>query len=454
MNDSLYHLIARAHETVKAAIERMETNGLKIALILDDQEVLLGVITNGDVRRYMLHGGQATDSVTSCMNRDFCSVTHTASREELLKLLDLGFHVIPRIDEQGKLVDVVTPDYTLASPETPILTRARAPVRVSFSGGGSDLTYYFIKNAGAVLSATVALYSHATLIPRTDHQINIYSEDMQTHEYFGSLFDLLRSKGRGLLSSVVSVIKPSYGFDLYVRSDFPVGSGLGGSSAVATAVVAAFNEMRLDRWTSYEIAELAFQAERLCFGVAGGWQDQYASAFGGINLIELDDKRNLVHAIRMSEEIMNELEECLILCDTKIKHDSSDLHKKQKISVSENEKTSHIHKIVSLSREMHQHLIRGELLEFGKCMGKTWELKKELSNAITNPSIDAIYDAAKKAGALSGKLLGAGGGGFFVFFVQPQYRQQVSQHLRELNCSISNFRIEPNGVTSWRTKIQ
>lgn len=453
MNDQLTHLIARGKETVKTAIERMEINGLKIALILDEQDILLGVITNGDVRRYMLQGGQANDAVTACMNRDFRSVNLAASREELLKLLDLGFHVIPRIDDSGKLIDVVTPEYTLASPEAPVLTRARAPVRVSFSGGGSDLTYYFVKNAGAVLSATVALYSHATLIPRMDHQINIYSEDLQTHEHYESLRELLSSKDRGLLSSVVSVIKPSYGFDLYVRSDFPVGSGLGGSSAVATAIVAAFNEMRLDRWTSYELAELAFQAERLCFGVAGGWQDQYASAFGGINLIELDDKKNLVHAIRMEQEIMNELEECLILCDTRIKHDSGELHKQQKVSVAENERSDHIHKIVELSREMHQHLIRGELLEFGRCMGKTWELKKDLSNSISSPTIDTIYDAAKKAGALGGKLLGAGGGGFFVFFVQPQYRQHVSQYLRELGCTISNFKIEPNGVTSWRTKI-
>ena len=128
----------------------------------------------------------------------------------------------------------------------------------------------------------------------------------------------------------MAVIRPTSGFDLYVRSDFPVGSGLGGSSSVTTAIVAAFNELRLDRWTTYEVAEICFQAKRLCFGVAGGWQDQYASAFGGFNLIEFDGSRNLVHPIRLDASTVNELEECLILCDTQIPHESGAIHKEQR----------------------------------------------------------------------------------------------------------------------------
>ena len=244
-----------------------------------------------------------------------------------------------------------------------------------------------------------------------------------------------------------------YGFDLFVRSDFPVGSGLGGSSAVATAVVATFNEMRLDRWTTYEVAELAFQAERVCFGIAGGWQDQYASAFGGFNLIELDGKKNLVHAIRMEPATLNELEECLILCDSRIKHDSGALHEKQRATVTQEDKASHVTQMVDLCRQMHKHLIRGELMDFGRNLDHAWQLKRSLSSSISTPQIDAIYQAARDAGALGGKLLGAGAGGFFLFFVQPQYRQQVSQCLRDMNCKLSSFRFETGGVVSWRTKV-
>ncbi len=453
MNELIEQLTLLCTRDVLAALKRMESSRFQIVFVVDDSGLLLGLITNGDLRRHLLAGGSSSDPVTACMNTEYRSVTVDASREELLKLLDLGFHVIPRVDAIGKLVDIVTPEYDLASPEAPILTRARAPVRVSFSGGGSDLTYYFVDRPGAVLSTTVALYSHATLIPRADKEINIYSEDLETHERYASLMELLNSPNRGLLRAVVSVIKPVYGFDLYVRSDFPVGSGLGGSSAVATAVVATFNEMRLDRWTTYEVAELAFQAERVCFGIAGGWQDQYASAFGGFNLIELDGKKNLVHAIRMEPATLNELEECLILCDSRIKHDSGALHEKQRATVTQEDKASHVTQMVDLCRQMHKHLIRGELMDFGRNLDHAWQLKRSLSSSISTPKIDAIYQAARDAGALGGKLLGAGAGGFFLFFVQPQYRQQVSQCLRDLSCKLSSFRFETGGVVSWRTKV-
>jgi D-glycero-alpha-D-manno-heptose-7-phosphate kinase len=438
---------------VLIAIERLEKSRFQIVFVVDKNQLLLGIISNGDLRRYLLLGGATSAPVTECMNKEFNSVSEDASREDLLKLFDLGFHVIPRLDQSGKLIDLITPEFDLTSPEVPILTRARAPVRVSFSGGGSDLTYYFVDRPGVVLSTTVALYSHATLIPRADKKINIYSDDLDTLESYPSLLKLMNSENRGLLGAVVSVLKPIYGFDLYVRSDFPIGSGLGGSSAVATAVVAAFNELRLDRWSTYEVAELAFQAERVCFGVAGGWQDQYASAFGGFNLIELDGKKNLVHAIRMEPSTVNELEECLILCNTKINHNSGELHEKQRESLTKQDKPPQVTKIVELCRQMHKHLIRGELIEFGLSLNETWLLKKSLSSSVSSPALDQIYKAAIDAGALGGKLLGAGAGGFFLFFVQPQYRQKVSKQLRAMNCELTNFRFETEGVTSWRSRV-
>ncbi len=431
----------------------MESSRFQVVFVIDESRKLLGIITNGDLRRYLLGGGAASDPVTDCMNRSYKSVGVGASREELLKLLDLGFHVIPRVDSIGCLVDLITPEYDFASPEAPILTRARAPVRVSFSGGGSDLTYYFIDRPGAVLSTTVALFSHATLIPRADSQIEIFSEDFGTEERYESLIELLGQSTRSLLTSVISVVKPSFGFNLYVRSDFPVGSGLGGSSAVATAVVAAFNEMRLDRWTTYEVAELAFQAERLCFGIAGGWQDQYASAFGGFNLIELGGDKNLVHAIRMEPATLSELEECLILCDSRINHHSGDLHSKQREEYQDSDKARYVEEMVDLCRKMHKHLIRGELLDFGRSLGIGWNIKRELSASISTKQLDAIYDSAVKTGALGGKLLGAGGGGFFMFFVQPQHRTAVVRNLKSMGCEVSNFRFETEGVISWRTKV-
>lgn len=441
-------------QSILDAVKCIEAGDLQIAFVVDAERRLLGVVTNGDVRRHLLAGGQTNLPVTLCMNREYRSVHANATREELLKIFDLGFNAVPGVDEQGRLVEVYT-RHMSASAEVPVLARARAPVRMSFCGGGADLTYFFIDHPAAVLSCTVGLYAHATLVPRDDAGIRIFSEDLGREESFPSLHALLASSDKSLLATIVSVIKPTYGFDLYLRSDFPVGSGLGGSSAATTATIAVFNELRQDRWSTYEIAELAFQAERLCFGIAGGWQDQYASAFGGFNLIEFEGQRNLVHPIRLEGSTQNELESCLVLCDTGISHDSGRLHELQREEIQavgcQNELLT---ESVALCRRMHRHLIRGDLRDFGLCLDEAWQLKKSFSSAISHSRLDDIYDAAVNAGALGGKLLGAGGGGFFLFYVQPQFRQRVMRAVRALGCETQNFRFESSGVTSWRTKIQ
>lgn len=209
----------------------------------------------------------------------------------------------------------------------------------------------------------------------------------------------------------------------------------------------------MDRWTTYEMAEVCFQAERLCFGVAGGWQDQYASAFGGFNLMEFDGARNLVHPIRLDEAVRHELEECLLLCDTGIEHDSNAIHAAQRAEFEARQRSDELKDAVNLCRKMHVHLTRGELLEFGRALHAAWQLKRGFSAAVSNEHLDRLYAVALAAGAFGGKLLGAGGGGFFLFFVPPQRRAQVTQALKAQGCTMSSFKLEPKGVVSWRTKV-
>jgi len=456
MNSLVQTLSIAEHQSILDAVECIEAGALQIAFVVGADHRLLGVVTNGDVRRYLLQGGHTDLPVTACMNRRFRSVPVGTPREDLLKAFDLGYTALPGLDADGRLMEVYTRQMA-ASAETPVLARARAPVRMSFCGGGADLTYFFIDHPAAVLSCTVGLYAHTTLMPREDGEarIRIFAEDLDREEDYESLTELLDAPEKSLLATIVAVIKPKYGFDLYLRSDFPVGSGLGGSSAATTATIAVFNELRQDRWSTYEIAELAFQAERLCFGIAGGWQDQYASAFGGFNLIEFENQRNMVHPIRLENSIRNELESCLVLCDTGISHDSGRLHELQRQEIeAESSQTELLSASVALCRRMHRHLIRGELRAFGLCLDEAWCLKKRFSSAISHGRLDDIYAAALDAGALGGKLLGAGGGGFFLFFVQPQHRQRVVNAVRSLGCQTQNFRFESSGVTSWRTKIQ
>ena len=158
-------LSIRERQSILDAVECIEAGALQIAFVVDENMHLLGVVTNGDVRRHLLQGGKTDEPVTACMNEEFRSVRIGAPREDLLKTFDLGFIALPGLDEQGRLVEVYTRQMA-ASAEVPVLARARAPVRMSFCGGGADLTYFFIDHSAAVLSCTVGLYAHATLVPR------------------------------------------------------------------------------------------------------------------------------------------------------------------------------------------------------------------------------------------------------------------------------------------------
>ena len=184
---------------------------------------------------------------------------------------------------------------------------------MSFGGGGSDLTHYFENKAGAVINSAISIYSHATMRVRDDNKIIITSVDLDATLKASNLEDAISQKSAlGLVQSILYVVRPKYGFELSINSDFPVGSGLGGSATLSTTVIACFNALRKDPWTHHEIAEIAFQAERLHFGISGGWQDQYAAVFGGFNFIEFHLEENIV-ILMITQNTIFELEESLVL---------------------------------------------------------------------------------------------------------------------------------------------
>ena len=188
--------------------------------------------------------------------------------------------------------------------EASVLIRAKSPVRISFSGGGSDTTNYFELNDGATLNATISLYAHSRLRIRSDKKISVNSLDLNKKIEAKNLKSFLKLKNQfGLIQSLLKLLNPNFGFDLLLYSDFNMKSGLGGSSAVISSIIGCFNECRIDQWSLHEMAELSFQAERLSFNVAGGWQDQYATVFGGLNFMEFNKVRNTIHPLRLPNNI-------------------------------------------------------------------------------------------------------------------------------------------------------
>jgi D-glycero-alpha-D-manno-heptose-7-phosphate kinase len=448
------HLTIAESDTIEQAFQRLNTNMLGILFARDSEGRVIGAITDGDIRRQLLTGISIQGEVANCINRNFVWARAGAPREQILKLLDQRVHVVPILDADGRLVDVFSRDLFNLGEESEVFARARSPVRISFSGGGTDLTHYFVDNdGGSVINATIAMYAHATLRRRADDRIRIYSHDFRCTVEADNLAALGNEGELALIKSVIRLIQPAYGFDLDVSADFPVGSGLGGSAVVSSAIIGCFNEFRSDRWDRHEIAEMAFQAERLMLNIPGGWQDQYATVFGGFNHMEFSSEQNTIVPLRLEPNIVAELEESLVMCYTGANHDSGSIHRDQKDQHETSPAVEAAARQKEVTREIRHHLLRGQLLECGRLIDEAWHAKRHMSSLISSRELDDIYDLAKANGAVGGKLLGAGGGGYFIFFVRPFHRYPLIAALEQKGLSCSRIAFEENGLRTWKSRI-
>jgi len=435
---------------LKDALKRIDENTFGMVLGVDSSGKAVGIATDGDIRRHLLDGLSLDAPLSSCLNTDFVWADASTPRELILKQLDHRIRIIPLLDEAYRPIDIIRRDHLPTQVEEPIYARARAPVRVSFGGGGSDLTHFFSSQGGAVINTTLSLYSHATLRLRDDKQVHVHSRDLGDSLIAANLSEAFsRNDKFKLIQALLRTIHPDFGFELYLNSDFPMGSGLGGSAVLSAAVLGCFNQFRQDQWDQHELAELAFQAERLYLGVSGGWQDQYATVFGGFNFMEFRMEQNIVHPLRIPRDILDELEESLILCDTGTVHESGSIHDDQREQMRKKDIQDLVRANVDLTYRLRDHLLRGRLLEFGKSLDETWQLKRRFSSQISNPPLDHIYAQAREAGSVGGKLMGAGGGGFFIFYVTPFKKFDLISRLESMGLTIREFRFDHNGLRTW-----
>lgn len=450
---SLNNFIISNTSSIREALIQIEKNHKGFILVADEKNVIIGIATDGDIRRKLLEDVKVEDSILTCTNRDFIWANFDTPRELILKQLDHKIRAIPVLDGDKRLIAILTPEDLPEISEVKTFSRAKAPVRISFGGGGSDTSTYFSEYGGAVINATISLYSHATLKIRDDERIFISSLDLEKSVEFKDLSEFLAHTGDFLLVKfIIKSIRPSFGFELYLQSDFPMNSGLGGSAVISAAILGCFNELRKDKWDLHELAEIAFQAERIHMGVAGGWQDQYATTFGGINFIEFSHKQNIVHPIRIPKNLILELEESLILCYTGTNHNSGNIHQDQKKQTKNIDVKSRIQSNVDLTYQMRNLLLRGNLKDFGLCLDKAWQLKRSFSSKISNPLLDEIYKGALLNGAKGGKLLGAGGGGYFLFYVPAFSRNKLIDWINNNGLIYTPFRFEESGLQSWTVR--
>ncbi len=446
---NLKKYIISNNSSIRESIKKIDKNKGGFILISNYNNQIIGIVTDGDIRRGLLKNHDLDQNIETCLNSNFLYVNSDFSYENIYKKLDDKISFIPVLNDKDELVSIITKDNIPLRFEKETYARAKSPVRISFGGGGSDTTSYFKDNNGAVINSTISIYSHSTLYRRNDKKICIDSLDLDKKMEYNSIKDLKIKDEFKLINALIKTINPEFGFNLIIQSDFPKSSGLGGSSAVLSAIIGCFNEFRKDKWTLYEMAEIAFEAERLHLGISGGWQDQYATVFGGFNFIEFRADENIVFPMRLNNKIICELEESLILCYTKTNHNSNLIHENQKSNTSNIEINNNIKSNVKLTYEMRKFLLKGDLIQLGRSLDKSWEYKKSFSSIISNNFLDEIYNEAKINGALGGKLLGAGGGGYFLFFVSPINRNNLISWISKNNLKYVPFRFEDKGIQSW-----
>lgn len=303
----------------------------------------------------------------------------------------------------------------------------KTPFRMSFFGGGTDMENYFRENGGAVLSTTFDKYCYVNVrhLPRFfDYSTELsYAKTERVTDINAIQHPLIRNAMKML---------DMHEIRLTYEADLPARSGLGTSSSFAVGMLNAFYALKGKYADKHKLADEAIYLERKLCGETGGWQDQIAASFGGFNRIEFNADGYEVSPVIISPERKQQLNDNLLMFFTGFTRFSSEVQKVNKLD--DKSKKTQLGEMYALVNEAEKILTDKtvSLDEFGRLLDHTWKLKRQTGSAVSTNSIDELYAKGVSAGALGGKLLGAGGGGFLVFYVQPDYRQSVMQAMSNL----------------------
>ncbi len=336
---------------------------------------------------------------------------------------------------------------------------ARAPLRLGLAGGGTDVSPYCDIYGGNVLNSTIDKYAYSQIkvIENDKYILRSLDRNIQYQVSLEEVKDGLNNK-LILHNAVLKYFKENYsslknvGLDLTTFCDAPIGSGLGSSSTIVVAMIRAFVEMLNLPFDDYAIANLAFKIERINCNLEGGKQDHYSATFGGFNFIEFfQDNKVIVNPLRIKNWIICELEASLILFSTDISRESAKIIKEQSENViSKNQlQVDAMHSLKKEALEFKESLLKGDFHGIIETLKSSWQNKKKSANSVSNPYIDKIYDTAIDSGALAGKVSGAGGGGFMLFYVPFDQRINLINKLKMFKGVVSNCHFVKEGCQAW-----
>jgi D-glycero-alpha-D-manno-heptose-7-phosphate kinase len=341
-----------------------------------------------------------------------------------------------------------------------MIYRSKAPLRIGLAGGGTDVSPYSDEFGGAILNVTISLFAYASIEPIDEDKIIIQALDRGEEQIFDLSNTLPIDGTLDLLKGVYNSIQKKYpfaltGFKLSTFVDAPAGSGLGTSSTLVVAVLGAFKQMLKLPLSDYDLSNYAYQIERNDLQLAGGKQDQYAATFGGVNFMEfMQADKVIVNPLRINPEYLHELENNLVLYFTATSRESATIIKEQQKNVQQkNEKSIEaMHQLKEQAKQMKEALLTGKLNQIGEILNFGFEQKRLMANNISNTIIEKIYASAIAAGAMGGKISGAGGGGFMIFYCPNNTKHHVIKTLNQFGGSVKNYTFTKYGLTTWTVK--
>lgn len=349
-----------------------------------------------------------------------------------------------------------------------MLIRSRAPVRIDFSGGWTDVALFCQETKGYVVNAAINIYSYATLQPSSiahknptaatklerviDHSVKIYSADFDTYVAAEDVRKLEYDGNIDLVKAAIREMSSDGGMMLITQSNAPAGSGLGTSAAMGVALIGVLSEFVGEPLLPYEIAEKASWIERNELHIRGGKQDHYASAIGEINFMEFMDEEVKVSKLNLSPDLLFELEKNLVLCYTGKSRLSGNIHEKVADAfLNGNPDTVNaIENLKRISVDLKGALLKRDLGNFASLLHENWENQKLLHPSVTNPKIDELFEIAYQNGALGGKACGAGGGGCLLFYCEQNKEHLVRRKLQDAGAQIINFNFDFAGLQIWK----
>ena len=330
---------------------------------------------------------------------------------------------------------------------------ALAPLRISFVGGGTDFPHWYREHGGAVLSTTIDHFVRVTVTPREDREVRVRSLDLghlvryrldDGPEYDGVL---------DLAKAAIDRMRIDVGLDVDIESEAPPGSGLGGSSALVTAVVAALACLDERTLTCDDVVRTSYAIEREDLRIAGGWQDQYAAAFGGFNLIEFGRDGARVSPVAAGPDALEELRKHLLLCYTGTVRRNVGLIDRQiaMYEAGREDTLLGMKQLREMAYTMRDAIEAGDMPRLGAMLREAFEAKQRMNPHIAEETpIEAMLEAADAAGATGGKICGAGGGGYLLIATPPEARASVRAALEAMGGQFASFEVDPEGVRARR----